>query len=257
MGYVQIIRDFDSPPEGLQRRLRIYTPDAYDSEPDRRFPVVYMQDGQNIFSHPESALFHTWCANATMQRMVEERRIAPWVIVAVDHGPDRFAEYSPWAEPRFKADGRGQLYGDFLVSHLKPWVDRTYRTLADAQSTAIMGSALGGLISLWTAMKWPDVFGRVAGISPSLMWADRAIFKEWSAHPGRWTRVYLDSGASEHVTFAGVGLDYAAAARDFFEHLKKLGYADWELRLVLEPNGNHHEIDWRRRLSDVWEWLLT
>jgi len=257
MGFVQIVRDFASPPEGISRKLRIYTPDAYDAEPDCRFPVLYMQDGQNVFSHPESALFHTWCANATLEQMVRDRRIGPWIIVAVDHGADRFAEYSPWPEPRLKAAGRGRLYGEFLVNHLKPWIDRTYRTLADAPSTAVMGSSLGGLVSLWLGLTYPDVFGRMGGVSPSLMWSDRAIFREWTAHPGRWSRIYLDSGASEHVTLDGVGLDYANTTRDFHEHLRKLGYADWELRLVLEPGGNHHEIDWRRRLPEVWAWLLS
>ena len=96
MGSIQILRDFPSPPEQLQRTIRIFTPDAYDQQPDQRFPVLYLFDGQNVFSHPESAVYDTWCANTTLETLVAEGSIQPWIIVAIDHLPNRLEEYSPW-----------------------------------------------------------------------------------------------------------------------------------------------------------------
>jgi predicted alpha/beta superfamily hydrolase len=85
MSDIRILHDFYSYPEGTKRTLRIYTPALYSLEPERRFPVLYMMDGQNVFSHPESAIYHTWCANTTMDQLILEGRIRPWIIVAVDH----------------------------------------------------------------------------------------------------------------------------------------------------------------------------
>src|SRR5262245_21490985 len=100
MGHVQILRDFSSPSEGIQRTVRIYTPDAYEAEPDRRFGVVYLHDGQNVFAHPESAIYHTWCANTVMENLAAEGRLEPWILVGIDHsGLGRWPEYTPWDDP--------------------------------------------------------------------------------------------------------------------------------------------------------------
>ena len=110
MGYVHILRDFYSYPEQATRTLRIYTPDAYDGEPERRFPVLYMCDGQNIFDHPESALFHTWRANLAMEQGVSAGAHPPWIIVGLDHLPGRFEEYSPWPFPVRGVEPRGAQF---------------------------------------------------------------------------------------------------------------------------------------------------
>ena len=124
MGHVHIIRDFHSPQEGFTRTVRIYTPDAYDfAAPGHRFPVLYMHDGQNVFAHPASAVFDTWCANLALERLVAEGRVEPWLIVAVDHTHDRLAEYSPWDEPRSNVPARAAPYVRFLVETLKPYIE--------------------------------------------------------------------------------------------------------------------------------------
>jgi len=255
-GYVHVLRDFHFPMDGSRRTLRIFTPSAYDEQPHARFPVLYMHDGQNVFAHPESSRFDTWCANLAMQALSEDGRIEPWIIVAVDHGPDREADFSPWDYPRARVNARGSMYGHFLVHHLKPYIDRTYRTRQGSRWTATMGSSLGGLISLYLGWRYPEVFGRLGGVSPSVLWSDGKLFQHWTRHTRQWSRIYLDAGHPEHVTDAGVSLDYARGARDFFEHLRRLGYADHELRLVLEPGGQHTERDWQRRLPSAMEWLL-
>ncbi len=256
MGHVHILRDFPSPQEGFNRTVRIYTPDGYDAHASHRYPVLYMHDGQNVFAHPESALFDTWCANTTHEALVSEGRLEPWLIVAVDSGPGRVQEYSPWDEPRNGSKARGEAYGRFVVEALKPYVDRVYRTRPGSEWTGTMGSSLGGLISLYLGWKYPEVFGRIGALSPTVMWGAGKLFEEWKAHSQRWTRIYLDAGAHEFITAGGVDLNYGEATRDFFFHLKRLGYSDHEVFLVLEPGGQHHEKDWQRRLPLAMRWLL-
>jgi predicted alpha/beta superfamily hydrolase len=256
MGYVHILRDFDSPTEGSPRTVRVYLPDAYEHEPGRRFPVLYMQDGQNVFNHPESARYDTWRANDAIERVAAEGKCEPWIIVAVDHGPDRFAEYSPWDEPRVGVKARGPLYVSFLADQLKPWVDRQYRTKPHPRDTAIMGSSLGGLISLYAGWSRPATFGRIGGVSPSVMWSLGRLSENWRNHPRQWQRIYLDVGTNEGIRQGHVLLDYPEAVRRFYEHLKGVGYEDWELRLVVEEGAGHHETDWQRRLPETMAWLL-
>jgi predicted alpha/beta superfamily hydrolase len=256
MGHVHILREFTSPQEGFPRTVRVYTPTAYDSAPHQRFPVLYMQDGQNVFAHHESALYDTWCANTVLEHIVAEGRMEPWIIVGVDSGPGRIEEYSPWDEPRSLMRARGDAYARFLVETLKPYVDRTWRTRPEPQWTGILGSSLGGLISLYLGWKHPEVFGRIGGMSPSVMWSGGQLFERWKAHSRRWTRIYLDAGLHECIHPDGIPLHYGEAARDFHHHLRGLGYADHELFLVLEPEGLHHERDWQRRLPLALRWLL-
>lgn len=256
MGYIHIIRDLYSPQEGLHRTVRIYTPDAYDHAHGQRFPVLYMHDGQNVFAHPESARLDTWCANLTLERLVREGHMQPWLIVAVDHSTNRLAEYSPFDEPRSGVYAHGEPYVRFLLETLKPYVDRTYRTLMGPEFTGTMGSSLGGLISLYLGLRHPEVFGRIGGLSPSVMWGHNRIFELWRHHTRRWSRIYLDAGTHEFVDPVGYPMYYGTAVRDFYFHLKHLGYADHELHLVLEPEGHHDERAWQRRLPWAMRWLL-
>jgi predicted alpha/beta superfamily hydrolase len=120
-----------------------------------------------------------------------------------------------------------------------------------------MGSSLGGLISLYLGWKYPEVFGRIGALSPTVMWSYRKLFEAWREHSRRWTRIYLDAGSTEHIDAGRVALNYGEATREFYGHLKQLGYHDHEVLLVLEPGGQHHEKDWQRRLPFALRWLLS
>ena len=256
MGNIHIIRDFPTRSEGTHRTIRIYTPDAYNARPDERFGVVYMQDGQNVFAHADSALFDTWCANWAIEQTAAESLTAPWIIVGIDHDPDRFAQYSPWDEPRIGVKARGSRYVDFLTDELKPYIDGVYRTRPESEHTAIMGASLGGLISLYAGWRRPDIFGRLGGVSASVMWSLGHLFDAWVAHSRRWSRIYLDVGQDERIYRDHVPLNYAADVPAFYRQLRSLGYADHELRLVVEPGGEHDERAWQRRLPGAFAWLL-
>jgi predicted alpha/beta superfamily hydrolase len=255
MGTIQIISDFYSYPEGFERTLRIYTPDGYDSS-EEPFPILYMLDGQNVFKHPDSAVSPTWCANTTMDRLVAEGSLRPWIIVAVDHSPDRFAEYSPWDEPILGVKGRGWLFADFLVSHLKPYIDRTYRTLPEPHWTGVMGSSMGGLMSLVLGKVYPDIFGRIGALSPTVMWANGEIYRLWKGPTGRWCKIYMDTGSLERYWYYDIFLDYVEATGRFYDHLKGVGVKDHELSYVVASEHFHNEQAWRERLPHILPWLL-
>jgi len=258
MGNIQILHDFFSPPEQIKRTVRIYTPDGYEQsdpggngEADRPLPVLYVFDGQNIFAHPESATYDTWCINWTLEKLVAQGAIAPWIIVGIDHLDDRLSEYSSWI------GGRANLCADFLVNHLKPYIDRTYRTRPEAQWTGVMGSSMGGLMTLYLGKTYPQVFGRIGCLSPALMWGDRYMFSLWDSSTHRWSRILLYVGGAEQYSYSGVWLDYVPVTRDFYHHLKDLGYGDHELQFRLAEGEIHHETGWQRQLPSLMPWLLA
>jgi predicted alpha/beta superfamily hydrolase len=252
---IEILRGFHSEAEGFSRGLRVFTPWQYEAHPDERFGLIVMHDGQNVFEHPESACWPTWAANVTLQRLLDEGRVAPWIIVAVDHGQGRFEDFSPWAEPRDGVTGRGEVYARFITEQLVPWARSRYRLREEPWWTATVGSSLGGLISLYLGLTRPSVFGRIAALSPSVMWGDDELFRRWTAHTRQWTKLYLDAGADETLRRSWDML-YGAKVKAFHEHLRALGYGPHELHCWLEEGGAHRETDWQRRLPHALTWVL-
>jgi enterochelin esterase-like enzyme len=216
-----------------------------------------MQDGQNVFHHPSSAILDTWQVNTVMEALVAEGAIEPWIIVGVDSGPGRLAEYSPWDEPRAGIQARGNGYADFFLEALQPFVEKHYRVRSEASSTAVVGSSLGGLISLYFGWRYGDRFGRVGAFSPSVMWSQGLLQEHWRERTPHPVRLYIDAGEAEHLEAQGVTLNYGEAVRAFGERLMQGGHPADQLRVVLEPNGRHHELDWRRRLPGALRWLLA
>ena len=255
MSRLEIYREFFSPPEGIHRTVRVWLPDAYDSNSARRFPVLYLHDGQNLFARTDSALPLTWEVDLAMEGLIDEG-LEPWIVVGIDHrGESRLSDYSPWDSPAERVQGHGPRYAAFVTEHLKPQMDRGLRTRPEPKWTAVGGSSMGGLISLYLGLTRPDVFGRVAPLSPSVMWAERRLFAEWTSHVP--LRVYLDAGAREQIVREGRGYDYGGSVRAFHEQLKKLGYGSKDLKAVFERGGAHSEADWRRRLPAALRWLLA
>jgi predicted alpha/beta superfamily hydrolase len=250
MAHIQILRDFFSPPEQINRTIRIYTPDAYDQQPDRAFPVLYVFDGQNIFAHSESVVYDTWCINWALEKLVAEQKISSWIIVGIDHTPDRLLEYSPWI------GGRANLCAEFLINHLKPYIDRTYRTRPEAQWTGALGASMGGLMTLYLGKTYPQIFSRIGALSPALMWGDGQMTRYWNSHTKHWSKIYLYVGGAEQYSFYGVWLDYVPITRDFYYHLKSLGYGEHELQFRLAEGEIHHETGWQRQLPFILPWLL-
>lgn len=182
-----------------ERTLAIYLPPDYTRRPSARYPVLYMHDGQNLFDAATSFLGVEWQADEHAERLIRAGRIEPIIIVGIYNTPDRMHEYTPQADAQRDAGGRGRQYARFLVEEVKPFIDKTYRTIPDRAHTAVAGSSLGGLISLYLAREHREVFSQCGVVSPALMWADAALLKEVEGK-SNWmagTRFWLDMGTDE------------------------------------------------------------
>lgn len=243
---------------GNRRDVWVYLPPGYDSEPSRSYPVLYMHDGNNAFDPALAFAGHDWQVDDHAERMIRAGELSPFIVVAVSNTPDRIAEYS-WIPGLYEGKvlgGKGPLYARFLVSELKPLIDRAYRTRPEVAHTAVMGSSMGGLISLYLGRHHPEVFGRIGVISPALFWADRAAFALADAMP-RGLRIWVDMGAreEEHVPhFKGAIED----ARELKRRLEARGYVQGkDLTYLEDAEGWHNEPTWARRVPEILRFLMA
>jgi predicted alpha/beta superfamily hydrolase len=241
-GRLLIARDVRSPQLRNRRAVYVYLPPAYEAEEARRYPVVYMHDGQNLFDASVSFAGATWHAAPAFDLLAGEGR--PAIAVGINHmGKRRVAEYTPFGGEH---GGRGDKYIAFLARTLKPAVDGTFRTLPDPAHTTLLGSSMGGLISLYGYFARPDVFGQAGCMSSAFWVGDEAIYDYVHSQPQRPGRIYLDNGIRE------------TSARRMAQLLEKKGYQpDATLRYVYARGARHTESAWAKRLPDVLRYLLA
>jgi len=248
---VSIVSDsFAIPQLGRTRRVWVYLPPGYATS-TRRYPVLYMHDGQNVFD-ARTSFVGEWGVDETLDSLHALGQ-GDVIVVAVDHGGQkRFDEYLPWVTARY-GGGHGDAYVDFLVKTLKPYVDGHYRTLTDRRHTGVAGSSLGGLISLYAALKYPDVFGRAGVFSPSYWVAPEIYALARRAHPRPGTRIYIVTGGQEGDTPE----EYARDHQRMVDTLVAAGFTlGRDLQAALRPDGKHAEWFWRREFPAAYEWLF-
>jgi predicted alpha/beta superfamily hydrolase len=241
------LRDVYSPGLGNRRDLHVYLPAGY-GESDARYPVVYLQDGQNLFDH-RLAFAGAWGADAAADASARLGWQA--ILVGVPNAlQQRVDEYSPFHDPRI-GGGRGDRYLQFLLRTVKPLIDAEYRTKPGRDDTIIGGASLGGLIALYAFFRHPEVFGRTCVQSPALWFAKAAIFDYVAAAPAFPGRIFLDVGRRE-------GEGTWRNARRMRDMLHAKGYdPDRTLRYVEDRTGRHHESAWGRRLKKALPFLLS
>ena len=232
---------------GTDRDIDVYLPPSYSST-RRRYPVVYMQDAQNL-ADPARAFAGTWELHRAIERLSSSGIEA--IIIGVPHlGERRLHEYSPFHDPRH-GGGDGDAYLAFLERTVKPLVDSRFRTRPERDATAILGSSMGALISLYAFFRAPETFGLIGAMSPALWFAGRALLdyiETDGAPPGR---IYLDVGTDE-------GAGTLRDARQLAAMLRRKGYRDGEtLCFAEDPDGRHEEAHWGRRLVPALEFLLS
>lgn len=234
------------------RDIEVYLPEAYLKEPARRFPVFYLHDGQNLFDGRTSYIIdHTWRAHTTADRLTREGIIEPVILVGINNsGLRRVAEYTPSRDPSLRG-GDGDLYGRMLVEELKPCIDREFRTLSDAANTGLGGSSLGGLISLYLGFTYPEVFGKIAAMSPSVWWDNCAILRTVSTGRVRpHLRIWLDMGTAE-------GLRHLRDTDLLHRRLLERGWRDGlDLFYLRAANALHDEDAWAARFDQVLRFLF-
>lgn len=241
------------------RSLVVYLPPSYDVDEAQRYPVLYMHDGQNLFDQSTS-FSQEWRVDETMQGLSQEGIEA--IVVGIFNTGQRLAEYSPFTDP-YHGPGRGDQYLAFLADTVKPLIDRDFRTLPTREHTGIMGSSMGGLISLYAFFRCPHIFGFAGVMSPSLWYADDAIFpfvRQAAFVPGK---LYLDVGTRElggspqKKDARQRSRRYYASVRRLQRLLVKKGYRPHHTLLVVEEQwATHHEPAWARRLPDALRFLL-
>jgi predicted alpha/beta superfamily hydrolase len=250
-GRLERIHGFESKIFGNAREITIYLPAGYDEHPERRYPVLYLQDGQNLFDAERAYVpGQHWRVQEAADAAIGERTAAPMIIVGVDHaGPARIDEYTPTRDAKHNGGGRADDYARFLAEELKPAIDARFRTLPDAANTAIGGSSLGGLVSLHVALKRRDLFGRAVVMSPSVWWSDRVVLQTVDAFDGPPPRMWLDIGGRE-------GIEALRDARLLRDRLTRRGWDEEHLHYFEDRRADHSERAWARRIRPALEFLF-
>ena len=242
-GDVRVLRDVESAQLGNRRDLLAYLPPGHGS--GRRFPVVYMHDGQNLFDEATSNSGE-WRADETMEELAREGIEA--IVVGVPHaGEDRGVEY---------AGERAVAYLDFVADTVRGHVEDAFDADPRREARGIAGSSLGGVVSLHGVYARRDAFGFAGVFSPAFWWNDDALFDVVEREAPPDARIYLDVGDQEWNDGDDTRAAYVDGFRRMTTLLRARGFDERTLRAVLEQGGAHHERDWARRLPDALRFLL-
>jgi predicted alpha/beta superfamily hydrolase len=240
----ETLRAVWSPQLRNRREVDVYIPASYGGA--RRYPVVYMQDGQNL-SDPAQAFAGTWQLDDTLRRLASPG-IEP-IVVGVHNTERRLLEYSPFPDAKH-GGGQADAYVAFLIDTLKPRIDRLFRTDRQPARTAIVGSSMGGLVSLYAWFRRPDVFALAGAMSPSLWFGRAALFDYLESRPALAQRLYLDVGTAE-------GAGTLRDARELRRLLRAKGLARRRFMYREDRGGRHDEAAWSGRLEGLLRFLLS
>ena len=225
------------------RRAYIHLPDSYYRKPQKRYPVLYMFDGHNVFVDEDATFGKSWGMESYLQGSRKEL-----IVVGVEcnhNGSCRLQEYSPVSFENGELGtipGRGKAYMHWLVYYLKPYIDSHYRTQPDRRHTAIAGSSMGGLMAMYAATTYNHVFQRAACLSPSLWVSSGKVLEMIArAHIRRDTCIYMDYGELEMFNHAATPESMISTA-----HLLLTKRVNLALRIV--PGGNHSEASWEKQI---------
>lgn len=237
------------------RDVIVYLPPGYDKETSRRYPVLYMHDGQNVFDASSAGM--EWQMDETAEKLIGSGQIEPVIVVGVSSTGARTDEYThttmEWKQPDgsvIKGGGKADLYGRLLIEELKPFIDRTYRTRPEPKSTGLGGASLGGLVSLYLGLKHPNVFGNILAVSPSVQWDQYVFLETVKALPAKTgQRIWVDMGTRE-------GEPALTGAHRLNEALQAKGWKPGvDLRYFEQEGAGHDEIAWASRVEGMLRFL--
>jgi predicted alpha/beta superfamily hydrolase len=247
---LELHRDFHSEYLPDDRNVIVYLPPDYE-EQDCRYPVMYMHDGQNLFD-PETSFVQgrTWQFGEHADQLIRAGEIEPLIVVGVYNTPKRLEEYTHARDKRM-GGGEAKKYGQLLVEELKPQIDDEYRTLPDEANTALGGSSLGGLVSLYLGLEHAATFGKLAVMSPSIWWNHKSILGYVNEYDGPpWPKIWLDVGDGE-------GKRVHADVDLLYERLKTNGWKpEINIHYQLAVGATHDEAAWAARVGDMLRFLF-
>jgi predicted alpha/beta superfamily hydrolase len=242
---------------GNTRLLRVWLPPNYGGSGAARYPVLYLNDGQNLFDPATAFGGVHWQVGETATRLIADKKIRPLIIVGIDNTKGRANEYIPYKskDPRVW-NARGKDYPDFLQREVMPVIEGYYPVLKGPENTGLGGSSLGGLITLFTQLAAPGVFGRLLIESPSLYVASRKILAESRRFRSWPERTYLATGTHETGN-AEKDAKIVSDVRELESILRGAGLNDPQLRVRIDDGATHHESAWAARLPEALEFLYS
>ncbi|HYO11335.1 MAG TPA: alpha/beta hydrolase-fold protein [Tepidisphaeraceae bacterium] len=246
---------FKSNALGNQRTLIVYLPPDYQQNADKRYPVLYLQDGQNLFDEATSYQGIEWGADEAAQRLIGAGRMEPVILVGVHNaGEFRLAEFTPPLAGTPADKAKADAYVRMLVEEVKPFIDQRYRTRSDRAGTYVGGGSLGGLLALYAAKTKNDVFGGVVALSPWLRLGDKPVIKELIGDGG-WlknTFAFIDVGTDGGHNYPGGGEHAVPDAQAFVAAAEQAGVAQGDRFIYREIEGHkHNESSWNATIEQV------
>ncbi len=255
-GDLEIVKGFVSRILSNSRDIRILLPEGYERDATRRYPVLYLNDGQNLFDGTTSFLPNKeWRVDETSRALAEAGLVEKLIIVGVDNaGTERANEYLPTRQRMDNGEewgGKAELYGKFLTDELMPYVNKRFRTKTGPRFTGLGGSSFGGVLTLDLGLKHPDFFGRLAVVSPSLWWDDQVMLRQVKAIAKRPDlKIWLDVGTKEGAN----SVSQTLAVRDALVNKGwRLGQS---LACVVDQGAVHNEDAWAARFGMVLMFLF-
>lgn len=244
---------------GNTRNLRVLLPPGYNEMTNRhrKYPVMYMQDGQNLFDVATTAFGHEWQVDETMQKLWAEHKVEPMLIVGIDNaGAKRGEEYLPYPDNNSPqvTHPRAADYARFLIDEVMPFVAAHYRVRIGPENTGVGGSSYGGLVSLYAVMQHPGIFGRVLLESMPLHIQDEQLVHD-AQKTKQWPqRIFLGIGTDETPSKEGSDL-HVAATRRLNDALRAQGLKDDRVKLVVTDGAKHNEQAWAERFPEAMVFL--
>ncbi len=233
VGTVRYHRNFHSEHLDNKRDIIVWLPPSYKTDARRHYPVLYMHDGQNLMDPKTSYAGMDWRVDETLSKLIKQNKIQEVIVVGINNTDDRLEEYSDTE--------KGRNYINFIISELKPFIDDEYRTLTDRENTAVIGSSMGGLISLLIAWNFPEVFSKAGCMSSSFYYHDDKalnMVKSYSG-PKKNIKIYIDHGE-----------DGLVRGQKMFCAFTKKGYlVGTDLDYFYAPGAEHNEKAWADRLE--------
>lgn len=246
MPEIRLISDtFEIPQFDRKRAVYILLPHNYETS-EKHYPVIYLQDAQNLFGGGSE--FGNWGIDKQLA-VLAARGHGDVIVVAVAHGGEqRYQEYSPYNNPKM-GKGQGRKYAQFLSKTLKPYIDNNFRTLPEREFTGIGGSSLGGLISIYAGLMFPEVFGKLMVFSPSLWVSPNIYFDAIDFISHLPTNIYIYAGGDE-------GTMMLPNVEKLKQTFQRQGIRKTEINLSYEPEGLHNEDQWGKEFPKAIEWLF-
>jgi len=238
--------DFYMPQLNRHRTIYVYLPPDYHHT-HKRYPVIYAQDGQNLFN--EATAFHReWKIDKTLNQLQKKKAHGAIVVGITNGGHHRIDEYAAWKRGRM-GGGEATNYVNFLADTLKPHIDHHFRTLPDAQNNTLLGSSMGGLFALYGAVQRQDVFGKAAAFSPSF-WFSPQIYDFVQKHVSVHQKIYI-AGSKMESQFMHQSL------QGMYWALHNGGVPNENLHIALRDKGKHNEVFWREDFKKMYKWLFN